>query len=67
VQAYRIVRCRGSLIVYTIVSEMAVRLSALCSGRTLLPERFGTYFCYRLSKPQGYGATGRTRYIEKNS
>jgi hypothetical protein len=38
---------------------MAVRLSALSTGRTLLPRNIiicsisGTHFCYRLSKPQG--------------
>jgi hypothetical protein len=36
---------------------MAVRLSAICAGRALLPRNFfsvpDTHFCQRLSKPQG--------------
>jgi hypothetical protein len=37
---------------------MAVGLSALRTGRTLLPRKIyfsvsGTHFCYRLSEPQG--------------
>jgi hypothetical protein len=36
---------------------MVVRLSALRTGRALPPEiSSGTHFCYRLSKPQNYGA-----------
>jgi hypothetical protein len=38
VEAYRIVRCSGSHIVYTFGSQMAVRLSALSTGRALLPR-----------------------------
>jgi hypothetical protein len=37
---------------------MAVRLSALRTGRCFTPQKHyfyasGTHFCYRLSKPQG--------------
>jgi hypothetical protein len=33
---------------------MAVKLSALCTSHTLLPERSSdTHFCERLNKPQG--------------
>ena len=36
-----------------------VRLSALHHGRLYLPENIpGTYFCYRLSRPQGRSAAG---------
>jgi hypothetical protein len=38
------VRCRRLHIVLTVGSQMAVRLSALRTGRTLLPERSGTHF-----------------------
>jgi hypothetical protein len=35
---------------------MAVRLSALRTGRALLPQKYsGTHFCYRLSKPHSHG------------
>jgi hypothetical protein len=40
VEAYRVVRRRGSQIFYTIGSQMAVRLSALRASRSLAPERF---------------------------
>jgi hypothetical protein len=40
---------------------MAVRLSALCAGRPLLPRKIsGTHF-----DPQDYSAVGRIRYIVK--
>jgi hypothetical protein len=39
-KAQRVVRRRGSHIFYTIVSQMAVRLSALRAGRPLPPRRF---------------------------
>jgi hypothetical protein len=43
-----------------------VRLSALSTGR-LYPPRYnpGTYFCYRLSRPQGHNAAGRIK-LTKN-
>jgi hypothetical protein len=37
VEAHTAVRFYASHIVYAIGSQMAVRLSALCTGRTLLP------------------------------
>jgi hypothetical protein len=47
---------------------MAVRLSALRAGRTFTPRKIpGTHFCYRLSRPQGHSAAGRTRSLEKSS
>jgi hypothetical protein len=39
-EARRVVRRRGSHIFYTIGSQMAVRLSASCTGRPLAPGRF---------------------------
>jgi hypothetical protein len=44
---------------------MAVRLSDLRAGRHL-PHRkiLGTYFCQRLSRPQGHSAAGRIRSIK---
>jgi hypothetical protein len=52
-EAYRVVRRRGSYISRTIRSQMAVQLSALRAGRSLTPERSsGTHLCYKLSKPQ---------------
>jgi hypothetical protein len=69
------VTCRGSLqscemlrIPHYLESRFtdAVRLSAVIAGRALHPEiSSGTR--YRLSKPQGHGASGRVRYIEKKS
>jgi hypothetical protein len=41
VEAHRVVRCRGSHIFQTIGSQMAVRLSALRTGRHIP----GTHFC----------------------
>jgi hypothetical protein len=41
---------------------MAVRLSALRAGRSLLPGRFLV-----LSRPQGYSAAGRIRLIKKSN
>jgi hypothetical protein len=47
---------------------MAVRLSVLLAGRPLLPRKIpGTHFCQRLSRPQGHGAAGRIRSIERIS
>jgi hypothetical protein len=53
---------------------MAVRLSALRTGRTILPRNIlyfyasGTYFCLRLSKPQGLvrpeGLTNEIRVLQ---
>jgi hypothetical protein len=40
VEAHRVVRRRGFQIVWTVGSQMAVRLSDLCTGRRLPPERF---------------------------
>jgi hypothetical protein len=43
---HRVVRRRGSHIFYTIGSQMAVRLSALRTGRPLPPREIsGTHFC----------------------
>lgn len=40
-------------------SEIAVRLSALCIGRALLPRQiFGNRFRYRLIRTQGHSAAG---------
>jgi hypothetical protein len=47
---------------------MAVRLSALCAGRSLLPTPRmipGTLFYCRLSKLHGHNAAGKIRQIEK--
>jgi hypothetical protein len=38
-EAYRVVRYRGSHIVETISSQVAVKLSAFHASNTLLPER----------------------------
>jgi hypothetical protein len=47
---------------------MAVRLSALRAGRSLPPRKIpDTYFCWRLSRPQGHNAAGRIRSIEKSN
>jgi hypothetical protein len=52
----------------TVGSEMAVRLSDLRAGRRLSPTKIpGTYFSYRLSRPQGHSAAGRIRLIEKSN
>jgi hypothetical protein len=40
VETHRVVRRRGSYIFYAVGSQMAVRLSALPSGRPLPPGRF---------------------------
>jgi hypothetical protein len=49
---------------------MAVRLSVLRNGHALLPRNilfmFLILISIRLSKPQGHGAAGRIRYIERN-
>jgi hypothetical protein len=62
VKAHRVVRRRSSHIIYAIVSQMAVRLSAL-SACCSFPFRKipGTHFCQRLSQPQGHSAAGRIR------
>jgi hypothetical protein len=47
---------------------MAVRLSALRTGRFLPPGRFLVLSSVkRLSRPQGHSAAGRIRSIEKSS
>jgi hypothetical protein len=48
---------------------MAVRLSALRAGRLPFNPRKipGTYFCWRLSWPQGHSVAGRIRSIEKSN
>jgi hypothetical protein len=56
VEAYRVERCWGIHIVYTISSQTALRFSPLCTSRALLPRNFivsGIHFCWRMSKPQG--------------
>jgi hypothetical protein len=46
---------------------MAVKLSALRAGLPFDPRKTpGTYFCYRLGKPQGHSAAGKIRSTEKN-
>jgi hypothetical protein len=57
-KAYRIVGCYGYHIVYTIGSEIMVKLSALSTGRHISSQKCyisasDTGFCYRLSKLQG--------------
>jgi hypothetical protein len=43
-----------------------VRLSALRTARLYPPGNIpGTYFCYRLSQPQGHSAAGRITYRRK--
>jgi hypothetical protein len=43
---HRAMRCWGFHIVHTVGSQIAVRLSALRSGRALLPRKIpGTHFC----------------------
>jgi hypothetical protein len=55
-------------IFHVIGSQMAARLSALRTGRPLPPRKIpGTHFCLRLSRPQGHGAPGRIRSIEKSN
>jgi hypothetical protein len=48
-----VVRHRGSHM--TVGSEMAVRLSALHTGHSLLRKIPDADFCYRLIRPQGHG------------
>jgi hypothetical protein len=49
-------------------SAGGVRLSALCAGDILTPERYsGTHFCYGLIKPQDHDEAERIKYTEKNS
>jgi hypothetical protein len=51
---------REQKLVYTVSSQMAVRLSALRVGRTLHPEKSsGTHLRWRLSRPQGLSAAER--------
>jgi hypothetical protein len=57
------VRCRGSHIFYKISSQMAVRLSALRTGRPLPP---GIFLVEAESIP-GLSAVGRIRSIEKSN
>jgi hypothetical protein len=46
VEAHRVVRRRGSHIFQQIGSEIALRLSALRTGRPLPPRKIaGTHFC----------------------
>jgi hypothetical protein len=57
--------------VKTIGSQMVARLSALRTGRTLLPRNIiifvsGTHFCYRLSKPQGLERPERLGKFKKS-
>jgi hypothetical protein len=61
------VRRRGSHIFQTIVSQIAVKLSALRAGRPLTPRKIlGTHFFQRLSRPQGHSAAGRIKTTEKS-
>jgi hypothetical protein len=60
VEAHRFVRPWGSHIFYTIGSQMAVRLSALRTGRH-------ANFCQRLSRSQGYSAAGKIRSTEESN
>jgi hypothetical protein len=65
-EAYGVVRCRGSHIIQTIGSQMSVSLSDLHADCSLPPEIFGTHFYYRLSKPLSHGAAERINCTEKN-
>jgi hypothetical protein len=49
VEALRVVRNRGSRIFYAVGSKMAVKLSALCTGRLLVPGRFLVFISVRCS------------------
>jgi hypothetical protein len=52
-EAHIVVRRRGSYIFYTIGSQMAVRLSALRTGRPLLTGKIpGTHLCYSWVDPR---------------
>jgi hypothetical protein len=47
---------------------MAVRLSALLAGCSLVPRRFLVLISVkRLSRPQGHSAAGRIRSVEKSN
>jgi hypothetical protein len=65
VEAHRVVRRRGS----HIFSRQSKRWRwGAPSGRPLPPRKIsGTYFCYRLSRSQGYSAAGRIRSVYKCS
>jgi hypothetical protein len=67
VKAYRVVRCWGSYIVYTISSQMAVKLAALRSGRALLRRLVFFFQFLALICVRGWGpyAAGRIRSINK--
>jgi len=44
---------------------MLVRLSALCTSYLRLPGDIpGTYFCYRLSKPQGHSVASKNKSMK---
>jgi hypothetical protein len=59
---------RGPDIFYKGGSQMAVRLSALHTGRLFASRKIpGTHFCQRLSRLQGHIAAGRIRSIEKSN
>jgi hypothetical protein len=53
-KAHRVVGRRGSYILWTVGSQVAVRLSALRADRPPFTSRkiAGTHFCYKLSRPQ---------------
>jgi hypothetical protein len=47
---------------------MAVILAALRAANASVIRKIpGTYFCYRISKPQGHSTVGRIRKIEEKS
>jgi hypothetical protein len=65
-EAHRVVRRRGSHIIQTVGSQMAVSLSALRAGRPLPSRKIpGIHLCWRLSRTQGHSAAGKSRSIEK--
>jgi hypothetical protein len=65
VEAHRVVRRQAPIFSRQIGSQMAMR-SALRAGHPLPPRKIpGTYFCQRLSRPQGHSAAGRIRSIER--
>jgi hypothetical protein len=64
-KARTVVRRRGSHVLYTVGSQMAVRLSALRAGHPSPPRKvLGTQFCQKLSRIRS--TAGRIRSIKKS-
>jgi hypothetical protein len=63
VNKVKAVTLRGSYILWTIGSHMAVRLAALRQALApFTPTKIpGTHFCWKLSRPQGHSEAGRIR------